>query len=272
MNPIRNPFSRDAYPALTDAITGVVNGQPRQVEEEITPKRMKVLDRAVKTGMAGSQTGFGTLANAQSRALADRASLAITRAHATKGGKKVTGFAKAKREHEAAKARHRTLKTTPAGFNRSGGVVGEQVTNIVNESHSRSALEKLSITQLRALLKKYTAKPGNGRELADIRGLLRAKGAGVVVDEAVTPAQRGVFARERERMLGALNNPNTRLSPTEREAVLARGQRNAAAEVRKGAVSPSGDKSPIHAAAKAHHEYARRESKKLDAIVKRKSK
>jgi len=176
MNPIRNPFSRDAYPALTDAITGVVNGQPRQVEEEITPKRMKVLDRAVKTGMGGAQSGFGTLANAQSRALADRASLAITRAHATRGGKKVTGFAKAKREHEAAKARHKTLKNTPAGFNQSSGVVGE----------------------------------------------------------AVTPAQAKVFARERERMLGALNNPNKRLSPTEREAVLARGQRNAAAEVRKG--------------------------------------
>ncbi|NBT48644.1 MAG: hypothetical protein EBT07_12660, partial [Actinobacteria bacterium] len=35
-------------------------------------------------------------------------------------------------------------------------------------------------------------------------------------------------------------------------------------------VSPTGVKSPIHAAAKAHHEYARRESKKLDAIAKRK--
>lgn len=54
----------------------------------------------------------------------------------------------------------------------------------VSESHSRAALEKMSITQLRALLKKYTAKPGSGRELADIRGLLRAKGAGSVLDEA----------------------------------------------------------------------------------------
>ena len=151
MNPIRNPFSRDECPALTDAIRGVVNGQPLEVEEavtpaegkkpsnpfnptlgdllkskqqdkkadaktkgvkeEVTPKRMEVLNRAVKTGMAGG------LRNAQSRALADRASLAITRAYATKGGKKVTGFDKAKREHEAAKARHKTLKSTPAGFN-----------------------------------------------------------------------------------------------------------------------------------------------------------
>jgi hypothetical protein len=71
-------------------------------------------------------------------------------------------------------------------------------------------------------------------------------------------------------MLNALNNPKQKLSPTEREAVLARGARNAAAETRKGAVSPTGEKSPIHSAAKAHHEYARRESKKLDAIAKRK--
>lgn len=53
----------------------------------------------------------------------------------------------------------------------------------VSESHTRAALEKMSITQLRALLKKYSAKPGSGRELADIRGLLRAKGAGSVLDE-----------------------------------------------------------------------------------------
>ena len=113
MNPRQpyNPFSRDEYPALTDAIRGVVNGQPREVEEEVTPKRMEVLNRAVKTGMAGA------LGNAQSRALADRASLAITRAYATKGGKKLTGFAKAKREHEGAKAHHKALKSTSAGVN-----------------------------------------------------------------------------------------------------------------------------------------------------------
>jgi hypothetical protein len=133
----------------------------------------------------------------------------------------------------------------------------------------------MSITRLRELKKKYEALVLKGdrdasRELADIRGLLRSKGAGVVVDEAVTPAQQRVFNRERQRMMTALNNPTKKLSPTEREAVLARGQRNAAAEVRKGAVSPTGERSPIHAQAKAHHEYARKESKKLDAIVKRK--
>lgn len=57
------------------------------------------------------------------------------------------------------------------------------IMGVVNESHTRAQLEKLSITRLRELLKQYTAKPGSGRELADIRGLLRAKGAGSVLDE-----------------------------------------------------------------------------------------
>ena len=58
------------------------------------------------------------------------------------------------------------------------------IRGVVSEAHTRAQLEKLSITRLRELLKQYTAKPGSGRELADIRGLLRAKGAGSVVDEA----------------------------------------------------------------------------------------
>jgi hypothetical protein len=65
--------------------------------------------------------------------------------------------------------------------------IGEQA---VNESHTRAQLEKMTTTQLRALLKKYTALVAGGSmtaaaELANIRGLLRAKGAGVVLDEAV---------------------------------------------------------------------------------------
>jgi hypothetical protein len=60
----------------------------------------------------------------------------------------------------------------------------------VNESHTRAQLEKMTTTALRALLKKYTALVAGGSmtaaaELANIRGLLRAKGAGVVLDEAV---------------------------------------------------------------------------------------
>ena len=64
------------------------------------------------------------------------------------------------------------------------------ISSIVNESHSRAQLEKMSITRLRELKKKYEGRVLQGdrdaaRELADIRGLLRAKGAGSVVDEGV---------------------------------------------------------------------------------------
>jgi len=64
------------------------------------------------------------------------------------------------------------------------------ILGVVNESHTRTQLEKLSTTQLRELKKKYERLVLRGdkdasRELADIRGILRAKGAGVVVDEGV---------------------------------------------------------------------------------------
>jgi hypothetical protein len=152
-----------------------------------------------------------------------------------------------------------------------------EILKVVNESHSRAELEKLGVARLRELKKKYEARVAQGdrdaaRELADIHGLLRAKGGGHGLDEAVTPAQKKVFARERERMLTALNDPNKKLAPTEREAAIARGQRSAAAEVRKGAVSPTGVKGPEHAGAVRYHNYARKESKKLDAILKRKGK
>lgn len=65
---------------------------------------------------------------------------------------------------------------------------GKKLRSRVDESHTRAALEKLSITRLRELKKKYEAlvlkgDKGASRELADIRGLLRAKGAGSVLDE-----------------------------------------------------------------------------------------
>ena len=59
----------------------------------------------------------------------------------------------------------------------------------VAESHTRAQLEKLSTTRLRELKKKYEARVLKGdrdaaRELADIRGLLRSKGAGHALEEA----------------------------------------------------------------------------------------
>ena len=60
----------------------------------------------------------------------------------------------------------------------------------VTESHTRTQLEKLSTTELRELKKKYERLVLRGdrkasEELATVRGLLRSKGAGVVVDEGV---------------------------------------------------------------------------------------
>ena len=187
MNPIRNPFSRDEYPALTDAINGVVNGQPRPVEDPITEDAMTAERDAELRGKMKREKDYGEYRKLR----AQREKEAKSKKLYGKGGKIDTS-----RKPDVSKSKQ--------------------------------------------------------------------------IWEAVTAAQQKVFARERERMLNALNNPKQKLSPTEREVVLARGARNAAAETRKGAVSPTGEKSPIHSAAKAHHEYARRESKKLDAIAKRK--
>lgn len=58
----------------------------------------------------------------------------------------------------------------------------------IEESHTHAELVKLSITKLRELMKEYEEKAAKGdddaaRELADIRGILRSKGAGSVVEE-----------------------------------------------------------------------------------------
>lgn len=77
------------------------------------------------------------------------------------------------------------------------------IRGVVDESHTRAQLEKLSITRLRELKKKYEGlvlkgDKGASRELADIRGLLRSKGAGVVVDEAASPCEKAALKRLRD--------------------------------------------------------------------------
>ena len=75
----------------------------------------------------------------------------------------------------------------------------------VQENHTRAQLEKLSTTALRALLKKYEGLKGNSKtseELANIRGLLRAKGAGVVLDEASTEVVKARLAARVEKRGG----------------------------------------------------------------------
>lgn len=84
-----------------------------------------------------------------------------------------------------------------------------RIDGTVAESHTRAQLEKLSITRLRELLKQYTGKPGSGRELADIRGLLRAKGAGSVLDEGFEADERKAARSARVRKwMGRLKKAN----------------------------------------------------------------
>ena len=78
---------------------------------------------------------------------------------------------------------------------------------VVVESHTRAQLEKMTTTALRVLLKKYTALVAGGSmtaaaELANIRGLLRAKGAGVVLDEASAEVVKARLAARGEKRGG----------------------------------------------------------------------
>jgi hypothetical protein len=71
----------------------------------------------------------------------------------------------------------------------------------VAESHTRAQLEKLSTTRLRELKKKYERLVLRGdrdasRELADIRGILRSKGAGHALEEA-SACEQAALARLR---------------------------------------------------------------------------
>jgi hypothetical protein len=75
------------------------------------------------------------------------------------------------------------------------------ILGVVNESHTRAQLEKLSTTRLRELMKKYERLVLRGdkdasRELADIRGILRSKGAGHALEEA-SACERAAAARLR---------------------------------------------------------------------------
>jgi hypothetical protein len=91
-------------------------------------------------------------------------------------------------------------KKTPKGEPKAADPKGDKYgAKPVAESHTRAQLEKLSTTQLRELMKKYERMILRGdkdaaRELADIRGLLRSKGAGHALDEA-SACERAAAAR-----------------------------------------------------------------------------
>ena len=88
------------------------------------------------------------------------------------------------------------------------------IRGVVDESHTREQLEKLSITKLRELLKRYSGKPGSGRELADIRGLLRARGAGSVLDEGRKGLGKTKYGKALEKMGAAVAAYNKSPKPT----------------------------------------------------------
>ena len=103
----------------------------------------------------------------------------------------------------AGEAAHKRLHKTIGKFIKSKSVSEA----VVQESHTRAQLEKMTTTALRALLKKYTALVAGGSmtaaaELATIRGLLRAKGAGVVLDEASAKVVQARLAARGEKRGG----------------------------------------------------------------------
>ena len=236
MNPIHNPFSRDEHPDLTAAILGVVNESHTraQLEKKSTTELRALRKTHASKGAKADSRSAETLAHIHGILRSRGVGAALDEDLQTPERAAEMGARKKKAAQHSADA----MKRNPEGAG-TAAIVNSEIDLHIKDKRERDS-------------KKTYGKGGK------------------VVREAVTAAQQKVFARERERMLTALNNPKQKLSPTEREAVLARGARNAAAETRKGAVSPTGEKSPIHSAAKAHHEYARRESKKLDAIVQRK--
>ena len=167
--PNRKPFSRDEFPDLTKAISEIV--APKKTEEKKKAKPDKW------------------------------------------GGKEPY----VKNDRNPYTAPHKKVNEacwkgyTAKGTKRKGDrMVPDCVkTEEVVESHTRAQLEKLSTTRLRELLKQYTGKPGSGRELADIRGLLRSKGAGSVVDEGFEADERAAARSARVRKwMGRLKKAN----------------------------------------------------------------
>ena len=256
MNPIHDPFSRDAHPDLTAEILKIVNESHSRAElEKLGVARLRELKKKYEARVAKGDKDAA-------RELADIHGLLRA-----KGG----GHALDEDLQTPERAEQQRKRIKRAKLNYS---VDRHNPHLRTDSRNR-------LRQLQKIDKREKEDPKTTWGVSEphhIRGhdesTPRSKRKRVrtpPVSEAVTPAQKKVFDRERERMHTALNDPNKKLSSIEREAAIARGQRSAAAEVRKGAVSPTGVKGPEHAQAVRYHNYARKESKKLDAILKRKA-
>jgi hypothetical protein len=142
-----------AYTVIKKSKT-VQKGSAADSTPDTTTTEYDVTKRGVKVGSAQRDNYFGQTSG-------------------TVHGKRFSGTGSAQTDL------HRFLKS------KRGATVREEV---VQESHTRAQLEKMTTTRLRELKKKYEGLVVKGdrdaaRELADIRGLLRSKGAGSVLDE-----------------------------------------------------------------------------------------
>jgi hypothetical protein len=142
-----------AYTVIKKSKT-VQKGSAADSTPDTTTTEYDVTKRGVKVGSAQRDNYFGQTSG-------------------TVHGKRFSGTGSAQTDL------HRFLKS------KRGATVREEV---VQESHTRTQLEKMTTTRLRELKKKYEGLVLKGdrdaaRELATIRGLLRAKGAGSVLDE-----------------------------------------------------------------------------------------
>lgn len=171
--PIHKPFSRDEFPDLTKAISEIV--APKKAEEKKPEKKEKGDKWGGKEPYVKNDRNPYTAPH-------KKVSEACWKGYTAKGTKR-------------------------KGDRMVPDCVKEG--EAVSESHTRAELEKMNTTRLRELLKKYTGKPGSGRELADIRGLLRAKGAGSVLDEGFEADERKAARSARVRKwMGRLKKAN----------------------------------------------------------------
>ena len=276
MKPIHDPFSRDAHPDLTAEILKIVN------EDLQTPAREREMGKRIRT----AEKRYDAAAQNYNKKIfgGKAAARAAGRKWDTAGKKLEKEYTKDETERRARKtygAGGKVLKRE--GVQEAAQEVSEDIQTPERAEQQRKRIKRAErdLRQLQKIDKREKEDPKTIWGVSEPRHIRghdenyprKSKRVRTPpVSEAVTPAQKKVFDRERERMLTALNDPNKKLAPTEREAVIARGERSAAAEARKGAVSPTGVKGPEHAGAVRYHNYARKESKKLDAILKRKGK
>ena len=180
--PFRNPENRSS---IGEVIAQITNGAPVEpvLDEGLLAKAGAAINKKLKT-VKDDYSDWRTVRNQIKQTKKELASVKKEIATAD-SARDVWAWGKIKELNaQLERLKNEEKERLKA---EKGATVREAV---VQESHTRAALEKLSITRLRELKKKYEAAVLKGdrdaaRELADIRGLLRAKGAGSVLEEGV---------------------------------------------------------------------------------------